>query len=219
MRLLLLTFLALPALLRADGLTFAKPSLELNADVDSKSIIADFPFTNDIGKPITILRHESGCSCLAIEPVGKKLQYEPGESGILRATLEKGRSTGTVEKNIRLWLVGDPADKPSSVLKLSVQIPELIGLSVKSVSWKIGAPGTETSVKITMNGKSSIRITDVSCTSPNFPHSIKTLVEGKSYELNIGCISTDVRAMGVFKIETDSADETQHVAQIFGIVR
>lgn len=219
MRTLLLILLAFPSLLLADGLTFPKPLLELDVPVEAKSITADFAFTNSTDKPVTILRHESECSCMVIEPVGKKLRYEPGESGILHTTFDKGRYMGTVDKNIKLWLVGDPADKPSSLLQLRVHIQELITLSPKTVSWKIGDPGTEAIVKITITGDTPVRITNVTCSNPNFPHRLTTLKEGKSYELAIRCTSTTTSALGVFKIESESSDEGQRVAQIFGVVR
>jgi hypothetical protein len=215
----LLAWLMLASLLSAAGLSFSENVKELKAPADATEIVADFPFTNSTDKPVEIKRYDAGCSCMAVGVEGGKLIYQPGEGGVIRAKFDMSNYSGDVEKPVGIWLDGDPDKAPSVQLLVKVHIPEVIKIEAKTVKWDVGAPATPQIIKLTVEGDDKVRILSVTHSNENFLQELKTIEDGRRYELIVTPKDTSISGLGVFRIETDCKIERHHFKQAFASIR
>lgn len=219
MKAVLLLSIVFSAFLHAAGLDFAQTLKEIHAPADVDKVTADFEFTNRSDKPVRVVKYDAACSCMAVTIRDGKLKYAPGESGLIRAVFEMGNFSGTVDKVVALWLDGDPADKPSVSLTVRVHIPVLVALEPKTLKWQLGGDASPQIIRITMNEISPIRVTGVTSSSPAFKPELKTLEEGKSYELVVTPTTIQTPGLGILRIETDSTNAKHRLHQAFAVVR
>ncbi len=210
---------ALAVLVHAATLDFKEMSKEINAAADVLSVTGDFEFTNNSDKPITITKSDPGCSCVSVQVSEGKLRYGPGESGTIRAKFDMTNFSGTVDKMILLFLNDDPADRPSQILKLKVNIPVLVGVEPKTVKWDLGAKGEPQTIQIKMIEGQTIHVTAIRSSSEAFACELKTLEDGKHYELVVTPRDINAPGIGVFRIETDCKIQKHRIQQAFGVVR
>lgn len=211
--------LAIAALAHSAPLKFAETLREVHAPADVKSVTTDFTFTNHSNKPVTISRYESACSCMKVEISDAKLRYAPGESGTIRAEFDMGNFSGEVDKTIAIWLDGDPKDKPSITLTARVHIPVIVNIEPKTVKWPLNSKASAQTITITMQDNKPVRITKVSSSSENFRHELKTITDGKSYELAITPIDLSSPTLAIFRIETDCTISKHKIQQTFAVIR
>lgn len=201
------------------GLEFSEPAKEFKAAPDQREIIADFTFSNTGDKPSEIKRYEAACSCTSVKVKGGKLHYEPGESGVIRVRLDLGNLVGRTEKAVQLWLDDDPSTKPSVVLRMDVMIPELIKIEPKTVRWELNDEPVAKPIKLTIEGDEPIRITGVKCGNEVFSTELKTIAEGREYEVLITPESTEEQSLAVVQITTDSKVGRFASQRVFAMVR
>jgi hypothetical protein len=212
-------WLAMSALLAA-GLEFPETLKEIHAPMDATKVTADFSFTNRGDKPVTILKYQAACtSCMGLRIKDKKLRYEPGESGLLEADFEMGNFSGTIDKTVAVWLEGDPESDPSVKLTVRVHIPVLVAVEPKTLNWKLGDQAKPQTIRITMADARPTRVTNITCSSQSFKSDLKTVEEGKVYELIVTPAEMGTPALGIIRIETDSRSEKQRLQQAFVVVR
>lgn len=215
----LLVACLLPLPLAAAGLDFGETTRELNAAPDQHVLTTDIDFKNTSDKTVTIERYEATCSCMGVKVKGGKLQYAPGESGVLRTTFDMRNFVGDTQKAIQILLVGDPPEKPSVTLSFNIHIPVLVVVEPKTLSWDIGEPAAAKKFKITMDHSEPIRVTSVDCGNEVFQLALSTIEEGKSYELTVTPKSTSGPELAVISVETDCKIERQATQRIFGVIR
>lgn len=211
-------WLAIAAVTHAAGLDFKSPIQDVKAPADALTVTADFEFTNTGDKPVSIAKTDSGCSCLSVQVSGGKLKYAPGESGIVRATFEMGNFSGTVDKVIALWLDSDPPDKPSQTLTVRVHIPVLVALEPKTVKWEINGKPEPKTIQIRMAEGEEIRVLSVKSSSSGFSFDLKTLEEGRKYDLVVTPLAIDAPTLAVVRIETDCKVARHKTHQAFAVV-
>lgn len=219
MRSITLLLTLLPVAVWAGGLQFSETTRELSPAVTETSITAIFPFTNVLDKAVKIVRMESECSCMTIETKDKKMQLSPGESSELRGTFLLGSYTGTVEKTIRVWLEDDPGDKPSALLKVKVHIPELVSIEPKTTRWDLKSATDPKLIQIKFPAEAPAKITGITSSDEKFTSKLKTIENGRVYEIEISCASTANKALSVLKIDTDSSLPQQKSFQVFAVVK
>lgn len=219
MKLALGLWLALVGLSSAAGLEFSSMLKEVNAPADATIVTTDFEFTNKGDKPMSITKTDPGCSCLKVEISGGKLKYAPGESGVVRATFEMGNFSGTVDKMVALWVDDDPSDKPSKQLVVRVTIPVLVAIEPKTVKWDLGGEATPQVIQIRMVGDKPLRVIAANSSSESFACEIKTLEEGRKYDLIVTPKEMNAPGMTVIRIETDCAISKHRTQQAFAVVR
>lgn len=212
-------WLAVAASLWGTGLEFSEQIKEIDAAADATTATADFSFTNKSDKPITIAKADPTCSCLKVQISGGKLKYQPGESGVIRTTFEMGNFSGTVDKVLAIFLDKDPANKPSVQLTMRVHIPVLVGIEPKTVKWEIGGKPDPQTVQIRMAEGKTIHVTRVKSSADNFKCELKTLEEGKKYDLVVTPLTMGAPALAVIRIETDCEVSRHKVQQAFAVVR
>lgn len=201
------------------GLDFPATLKEIHAPADAKVVTAEFEFTNRTEKSITVAKVNPTCSCIAVKIKNGKLQYAPGESGLIRAEFDMGNFSGTVDKVVAIWLDNDPDDQPTLSLTVRVHIPVLISLEPKSVKWEIGGKAEPQTIRITMNHTSPIRVIDAKSSSEDFKLVIKPIEEGKSYDLIVTPVDMTSAGLAVLRIETDCELAKYRTQQAFGIIR
>ena len=201
------------------GLTFATSVVNARVAPDATHAQLDFNFENRTDRTLTISRVEKNCACMEMLVSGGKLVYAPGEKGIIRARYELGNMAGTVDKEFMLWLEGDPEEKPSHVLVSRLIIPELVVLSDKNLKWQTGMPADPQKAAITIHGDHPIRITGSSCTSNDIRIDLKTLEEGRRYELWVTPASTSEPGLTAIRLDTDSPIPRWKAVQIFAMVQ
>lgn len=211
--------LAIATLAQSAPLKFAEILREIHAPADAKTVTTDFTFTNRSDKPVTISRYESACSCMKVEISEAKLRYAPGESGIIRAEFDMGNFSGEIDKTIAIWLDGDAKDKPSITLTARVHIPVIINIEPKTMKWPLNGKANPQTIAITMKDTKPIRITKVSSSSQNFRHELKTITDGKSYELIVTPIDLSSPTLSIFRIETDCTLSKHKTQQAFAVIR
>ena len=204
---------------QAAELEFDNRLTEVKAPADAATVTADFPFTNKSDKTVTITKSDPGCSCLTIEVSGGKLKYAPGESGVVRTTFEMGNLSGTIDKVVALWLDDDAPNEPSVKLNVRVHIPVLVNVEPKSVKWELGGALEPQTIQILMAEGDPIRVTAVSSSSPSFTCELKTLEEGRKYDLIVTPKVIDAPGMSVIRIETDCPISKHRVQQAFAVLR
>jgi hypothetical protein len=219
MKTLMSIFLALVAITHAATLDFKELSQVLNAPADMMTVTVNYEFTNKSERAITITKCDPGCTCVSVEIAGGKLSYEPGESGSIRAKFDMTNFYGTVDKAILLYLDNDPVDQPSQILKLKVNIPVLVGLNPKTVKWVVGEKPEVKTVEIRIIEGQTIHINDVKSSSPDFTFQLKTLEDGKSYNILITPKDTKSPHIGVFSIKTDCKIAKYRVQQVYSVVQ
>lgn len=219
MKALSLALLLLGAIPAAAGLKFDESEIKVDADLNDKTVTRDFKFTNSGDKPLRITQADAGCSCLAVQVAGGKFNYAPGESGVLRAVFELGSFQGTVDKQINVWLEGDPEDNPSTMLKMSVHIPVIIQLEPKTLKWDVGSPASAKVIDVTMNYGKPIHITSVATSNETFSTKLITIEEGRRYQVEVTPTKgTEGAALSIVRIETDVDVEKQRVQQGFAVI-
>jgi hypothetical protein len=212
-------WLALIAVIEAGVLDFPNFIKEVHAPADAKTVTADFEFTNRSDKPVSIAKYDSGCSCLAVTIRDGKLRYEPGESGVVRSVFSMGNFSGSVDKIVALWLDNDPMENPSLKLTVRVHIPVLVAMEPKTLKWDLGGKLEPKVIQIRMNHDKPIHVTSVTSTSEAFKHELKTIEDGKSYELVVTPTETESPGLGIFRVETDCDLEKHRIQQAFASVR
>ena len=214
-----MTGIALMAVAQGAALDFPKTLKEIHAPADARVVTAEFEFTNRTDKPVQVVKFDAACSCMALKIKDSKLRYAPGESGVLRADFEMGNFSGTVDKVVALWLNDDPSDKPSVKLTVRVHIPVLVSLEPKTLKWDLNGEGAPQTIRITMNHKDPIRVMAVTSSSPTFQHELKTIEEGKVYELIVKPAEIDSPGLGILRIETDCSLAQHRLQQAFAVIR
>ncbi len=219
MKIILGSWLALAVLIHASSLDFVEMSKEIDAPVDVTSVTADFEFTNKSSNPVSIIKSDPGCSCVAVQVSGGKFRYEPGESGMIRATFDMTNFSGSVDKVVAIWLDKDPLEKPSTLLNLKINIPVLVDLEPKTLKWDVGGKVEPKTIDISMMEGQKIHVTSVKSSSDSFVCELKTIEAGKRYQVLVTPIQTGMAGMGVLRIETDCKTKKHQVQQAFAVVR
>jgi hypothetical protein len=211
--------LALGAFAHAQGLEFTEIIKNVDAPADATIVTVDFPFTNKSDKPVLIAKNDSGCSCLKVEISGGKLKYAPGESGVVRTTFEMGNFSGSVDKVVALWIDNDAPDKPSKQLTVRVHIPVLVGIEPKTLKWEIGDKPTSKTIQIRMAEGKPIHVVGVKSSSESFSCEVKTVEDGRKYDLIVTPKDLNSPGMSVIRIETDCEISKHRTQQAFAVVR
>lgn len=221
MKLLFLALFSLTAFVRAE-LVFDALKKEIKAGPGARQIICDFSFENKGKEAVSIASFESTCSCMAVAvSQGGKLDYAPGEKGVIRATFDMENFTGEVDKNVLIWMKGDAKEQPSITLVVHVHIPVLVEIQPRTAQWYGAAPWATQTLKISMNHSEPINIVRATVGNPLFEIELKTIEAGKSYELLVTPLSKPDTApgMAVIHIETDCSIDKQKKQMAFAVVR
>lgn len=211
-------FLALALPLAAGSLTFEKTTVESELAFDATTADFDFKFKNEGTEAVVIENLKPSCDCLKLSIQGG-MMIAPGKEGVIRATMDTAALTGIVDKPFAVFLKGDPAGKPSQVLTVHAKIPELVSIEPKAVTWDIGGDAAPKKVTVTMNHSSPIKIISVTGANAQFKQELKTIEEGKKYEITITPAAVAAHATGVIRVVTDCTYPRHKAHSVFAVVK
>jgi hypothetical protein len=216
-----LVWLLLATLPLAAELTFDAEVKDLHVGAGDNEAICEFEFSNDGDAPVEIARYHASCACTSVKIKDSKLRYEPGEKGVIRAVFDLKNLGGDVAKSIQLWLVDDPANKPSISLSTKIHIPVLVEIKPPTVRWEVSdeAKPAARVISIEMNGDEPIKIESVESANQNFKAELETIEEGRKYELRVTPVSLASPALGVIVLRTDSDNPRYATQRAFALVR
>lgn len=216
---LLICWLAACLPLAAGTLKFEKTTKQVEVTDEQTTATVDFPFKNESDRDVVIAKQESDCPCAAVGVKDSKTTYKPGESGTIRIVFDLGKVPETVDKFVSIYLKGDPEDHPSIKLTSHIKVPVLVEVEPKSVIWEVGGKPVPKTVTVTMKHTEPIKVISMSCTDSRFKQELKTIEEGKKYEVVITPDSTEKIGMGVLQLATDAKFDRHRSQRVFTIVR
>jgi len=220
MRALLICWFAAGCLpLVAGTLKFEHSQKEVTVANDQKSVSVDFPFKNESTTDAVIENHASDCPCAVVGVKDSKLVYKPGESGTIRIVFDLGKVPETADKFASIFLKGDREDRPSISLTTHIIVPVVVEIEPKSVTWALGEKAEPKTVTVTMKESEPVKILSMTSSDPRFKTELKTVAEGKKYEVVITPATTEKIGMGILSIETDSKADNRPSHPVYMVVR
>jgi len=180
----------------AAGLKFDTSTIELKATPSDEQLEAQFSFKNTGDSEVEVTDIDISCSCLKASTDQKV--YAPGASGKLDVIFKLGSFTGYQKKALTVV-----TGKERKRLEVGVQIPNVITITPEIAEWHIGEDPGPKSFKVLVEHPDPIRITEVDCKRDEFTHELKTIKEGREYEIILTPKSTEVALLGMVRISTD----------------
>mgnify|MGYP002628188531 FL=1 len=181
-------------------LVFTPPIFEAEAKAGEETVDAHFTVKNVGRSQITITRLDTTCSCLLVEAADTVL--DPGETTSIDAVFEITKLLGHAEKMIEVYT--DQNKGRPIFLPVKVDVPPILEVTPKNVTWKLGGPVEPKSFKFITIREKPIHVTEVSSSRPDLVTvSLKEITKGREYEIVVTPKSTDDNLLGFVKIETD----------------
>lgn len=162
-------------------LDWKETQVELKPKLDQDTGIAVFNFTNIGEDTITVKEVTSSCGC-TVPKLDKKV-YAPGESGKITAKYNFGSDTGFKKKYV--YVNTNDAESPKTQLLIKAYIPTLVKFTPKRVSWRVGDKSEPKIIKAQIDEGQNIKILNVDTTNEAFFAKLKTIKQGKLYEITI----------------------------------
>ncbi|MCW1924657.1 DUF1573 domain-containing protein [Luteolibacter arcticus] len=219
MKVLLICWLAACLPLAAGTLKFEKTRKDAVVENDQKTVTVDFDFKNESDSDASIEKYDAGCPCATVGVKDSKMTYKPGETGTVRIAFDLGMVPGTMDKAVAIYIKGDAANHPSVTLTSHIVVPALVEVEPKSLMWDVGSKPEPKTVTVTMKHTEPIKILSMTGADPRFKQELKTIEEGKKYEIVITPASTEKVGMGVVHLETDCKFDRHRSQRVFMVVR
>ncbi len=166
-----------------------------------KEAKATYRFENKSDYPIVLKRIQTSCGCTTAELEKKK--YLPGERGELIVTFTFGKRRGLQEKSISVET--DDATHPLTVLLLRVELPDVIQIKKKELSWEVGDPLDEQAFEILLKNPKEAKIKGAHA-SEGFEVRLRDNQVGQSYQIIVKPLSTAAPSKGMISLETIDAN-------------
>ena len=183
------------------GLVLDQSPLELSPKPEDEVVESDFTFTNKGDRAVRITGLESSCSCL--EASLDKAVYQPGEKGKGRAKFKVSSFTGKHEKVLHIYT--DDPNAPDVVLTAVIDIPVIVEVEPKLLTWILGEKPEPKDFTVKMVGKDPIKVTDVKSSRQSVAVAFKEVKAGREYRITVTPSSTNEIIVGAAMITTDSA--------------
>jgi len=211
----------------AGELTFIKTLKEVTTEPDVDSVNIAFEFENRTDETITIVDFDAPCACLEARILragnSKNVVFKPGEKGAVIGVLDFGSFSGTIDKIIKVRTSNGAVKETSTELTCRVTIPKLIKTSEENLEWQVGEKLNKRKFHIVVSEESDVPIKIVRhslgfSSKSAFDYELKTLEDGKVYEVTVVPKNTDKPSMGVVKFYTDSKLDRYKMVQVFLLV-
>ena len=179
---------------------FSQAQYEFPTGYTETDAIFDLPFINRTDKPLKALSVETSCSCMKVTVPQPLLQ--PGETGHVHCVFHVPNAIGPILKPVILKT--DARENPKEVVMVRVDVPSLLRCAPERLAWPADGAADEKAVAISVADASSVRLTKVACSREVFSWSLRTISEGREYELRIKPKDTSRPVAGMFLLSTDS---------------
>ncbi len=147
----------------------------------------DYVFTNSGNATLEILDVKPGCGCTTAGSWDKKV--EPGKTGSIPLQFNSTGFGGSVSKSATVTC-NDPA-KPNVVLVLSGTVWRPVDITPAMAVFQIDGDSQTNqtkALKIVSNMEEPLTITEVTSANKSFTTEVKTIKEGKEYELLVTAV-------------------------------
>ena len=197
----MLAGLVLAAQARA-GLEFEKPVQTAEVKISDAEIATQFAFkvTGDRAVKITDIR--TFCSCVRAQTMNGKMEFEPGERGIIDTAFEVGNFEGELKKEV--VVTTDDAAQPETRLVLEVKIPMIFEITPAQLVWQVGEQVIPKTVRIKVLGADPVRVTAAVSSRDTMTTAVREVAAGKEYEITVTPAATGTKVLGLVRVETDS---------------
>jgi hypothetical protein len=180
-------------------LTWEDPEQTFNAKPDKQSIVAKYRFTNNGKGPVRIEEVKTSCDC-TIAVLTKK-EYAPGESGEIEVKFSFDGRTGRQVNTIAVTTSAAP--RQPTILRLRVNIEELVKIEPQFVFWKLGEQPDPKTIHIAIGNDASVKVVRVRSDNPAFKVKLVELKPGKQYEVRVTPSKATQPTGAILVIETD----------------
>ncbi|MFN0130685.1 MAG: DUF1573 domain-containing protein [Verrucomicrobiales bacterium] len=180
------------------GLVFERDVASETSSPSADTHESQFVFKNAGSRPVTISEIQTTCGCLGAS--ADKKTYQPGDSGVVTATIKLGSFEGEVIKSI--YVISDDPKAFKRMLQMKITIPRLMEISPEVTTWTVGEAPTAKKLTIKVLREEPIEVTAVSSTRQNMSVELRELEKGRSYEVILTPKTTAEPTLGAVKIET-----------------
>lgn len=165
---------------RVPALDWKATTVSVTTAPFQSTIDAVFEFKNSGSQPVTINDVATNCDCL--EAAADRKVYAPGETGLIRTRFTVGDRTGQYVRIITV-LTDEPADPVR--LSLQIEVPDLVTLTPRSVSWQLREAPTEKSVELLAAQGLQITFVKIQPTNEAFAARLEIVEPGRHYRLHL----------------------------------
>ena len=144
----------------------------------------NFIFTNTGNQELEISDVQSSCGCTAATNWDRRIA--PGKTGTIPVIFNSGGMAGPVQKN--LWIVSNDPTNPVVFLEFGATIWKLIDAIPAIATFTFG-PDFQTNetriIRLVSNLTEPVTLSSPVCTNASFRAELKTVQEGKEFELRV----------------------------------
>ncbi len=173
---------------------------EFHPSLEDTQVEAHFPFVNRGNDLIHIREIQTSCGC-TVATLNKK-EYAPGEKGEVVAIFTFGERIGKQQKTVTVTT--DDPKEPTVSLQFMVQIPELVQVMPGYTFWKVGEDKSPKAMAVRILQDFPVQLT-VHSNNERFVPQLKTIRDGKEYELLITPTDTRDAAWGVITLKAQTS--------------
>ncbi len=184
------------------GLEFEQPVQNVSVKIEDGEIAARFAFKVTGNRPVKITDIRTFCSCVRAETADGKMEFQPGESGVIDTAFEVGGFEGELSKEV--VVTTDDAAQAESRLVLKLSIPGLFQIAPAQLIWQVGEAAVAKTVNIKVLGGDPVVIKAAVPSREVMKTSIREISPGKEYEISVTPSSTEAKVLGLVRVETDS---------------
>ncbi|MEX0326409.1 MAG: DUF1573 domain-containing protein [Puniceicoccaceae bacterium] len=211
-RTLVITSLFLGSLLTQAALEFDQTEIINNPSMMDQKAEAVFRFTNTGEEAVTVMNPTSSCGCTV--PKLEKLEYQPGESGEIRAIFTFGSRVGTQKKRITLRTTSPTVE--THVLTMTTYIPEWVKIEPRVLRWKIDEPVSTRDIQLTIPEGKQVELALTQQESRYFETELKEQAGGR-YILKITPKSLATKATEFLRLTAMISEGGVSQSRTFGV--
>lgn len=184
------------------GLEFEKPVQAAEVKISDAEIATKFAFRVTGDKPVKITDIRTFCSCVRAQTLDGKMVFQPGERGVIDTAFEVGGFEGELKKEV--VVTTDDATQPESRLVLEVKIPAMFEITPAQLIWQVGETAAAKTVRIKVVGTDIVKVTAAVSSRESMMTALREVTAGKEYEVDVTPAATDMKMLGLVRVETDS---------------
>lgn len=169
-----------------------------------------FSFKNTSAQPVTIRSLQTNCDCLDASTDQKT--YQPGQSGRLTARFTVGDRLGVYQRSITVET--DETTDATTHLSVSIDVPETVAFSQRTVAWRVGGPAKEQTIFLRPTPGLALDFHTAQATNEDFVVHLKTIKTGELYRLSVKPKSTKKPANAAIRIS--GRDNAGHEVLVSG---
>jgi len=213
-----LAFIAVGSLWSIQGasgqLQFQKKQIEFWPSYQDGSVVGRFVFANVGDYAVTIKKLETTCNCTTTRLTQKT--YQPGEVGEVLATLDFENNQGPMLRPVFVH-TDDPLQQKIT-LSVKAQVPLLAEIKPMAAFWKRGEKAIPKSIRVKFVPAAPIHLLKVQSKTSAVTTQIKTIKEGREYEVLIVPASTDAKFKASLDLVTDFSFGERNKVRVYAFV-